>query len=398
MEAAAIGNLIAAQRPGFCLEQVFYRDPDIYARDLERIFLNAWLYAGHASQVPEPGDYFLFEFATESIIVTRDREGALHALVNVCRHRGSRVCLTGKGRARRFTCPYHGWTYGADGTLLAATQMPEDFDKGSYGLKRVSLRLFHGLIFVNLAPDPVPFDTIEAEMSAGLSPYRLDRAKVAHAADYPIAANWKLAVENYCECYHCRPAHPEYSRAHALAAPPAQWQKDLERVKARAAEVGLSTDFVDHAWLDADAFGTERQFWRYPLLHGHQTGSRDGEPVAPLLGELTGYDGGATDIQIGPVLFGLAYCDHVVLYRFTPVAIDRSVCQVSWLVNEDAVEGRDYSVEELTWLWDVTTQADKTIIENNQKGVNSRFFEPGPLSNMERFENRFVRWYLAAVT
>ncbi len=397
MEQLAINALIARQSPGRSLEQAFYRDPDIYARDLGRIFLNAWLYAGHASEIPEPGDYFLFEFDAESVIVARDREGQLHALINVCRHRGSRVCLSASGRTKRFVCPYHGWAYGLDGSLRAAAQMGDDFDPDRHGLKKLHLKLFHGLIFVSFAAQPAPFELIEREMSASLAPYRLDRAKVARKIDYPIAANWKLSVENYCECYHCRPAHPDYSRAHALAIPQALWQDDFKRVMERAAEVGLSVDLVDHTWLDAEAIGTERQYWRYPLLHGHLTGSRDGKPVAPLLGNLTGYDGGATDIQIGPVLFGLAYCDHVVLYRFLPLSLDRSVCQVSWLVNETAEEGRDYDVDQLTWLWDVTTEADKTIIENNQKGVNSHFFEPGPLSQMERFENRFLRWYLAAV-
>jgi Rieske 2Fe-2S family protein len=93
--------------------------------------------------------------------------------------------------------------------------------------------------------------------------------------------------------------------------------------------------------------------------------------------------------------FGLAYCDHVVLYRFTPRGLRSTDCEITWLVNESAREGTDYDRADLTWLWDVTTIADKTIIERNQAGVDSRFYVPGPLSPMEDFTRRFLQWYVA---
>ena len=95
--------------------------------------------------------------------------------------------------------------------------------------------------------------------------------------------------------------------------------------------------------------------------------------------------------------FGLAYSDHVVLYRFTPRAPRLTDCEVTWLVNASAAEGKDYDVPTLTWLWDVTTLADKKIIERNQAGVDSRFYVPGPLSSMEDFTQRFLLWYVAAM-
>jgi Rieske 2Fe-2S family protein len=95
--------------------------------------------------------------------------------------------------------------------------------------------------------------------------------------------------------------------------------------------------------------------------------------------------------------FGLAYCDYVVLYRFTPRGLLATDCEITWLVNESAIEGKDYQRAALTWLWDVTTISDKTIIERNQAGVDSRFYEPGPLSTMEDFTQRFLEWYVAAM-
>ena len=130
---------------------------------------------------------------------------------------------------------------------------------------------------------------------------------------------------------------------------------------------------------------------------GHVTGSKDGKPVAPLLGDIKDYDGGTTDFQVGPLNYALAYCDHIVMYCFTPVSQLESECKVSWLVNGDAEEGKDYDRDNLTWLWDVTTIADQHIIERNQEGVNSHFYTPGPFSEMETRSIRLLDWYLGTL-
>ncbi len=390
-------KIFDAWQPGHALPRAVYVDPGIYEAEIRRIFLRSWHYVGHHSRVPERGDYFLFEIAGESVIVIRDGEGRVHALLNVCRHRGSRICDEPSGRESRLFCKYHGWTYGLDGSLRGAGYAPEGLDKSRLGLKRLQTRVFQGLIFVNFDPDAASFDPIEHDLGPLLAPFGLEQARVAHRQNYPIESNWKLAVENYCECYHCQPAHPEYSVGHGRAIPRKDCEPLLAEVLDRAESVGLSRGETRHSWLDAGPLGTDRDFERYPLLRGHLTGSRDGKPVAPLLGSITGYDGGATDLHIGPMTFGLAYCDHVVLYRFTPRGIRHTDCEITWLVNGSAVEGRDYDRAELTWLWDVTTIADKQIIERNQKGVESRFYEPGPLSPMEDFTQRFQEWYIASM-
>ena len=193
-------------------------------------------------------------------------------------------------------------------------------------------------------------------------------------------ANWKLAVENYCECYHCAPSHPEYSRGHSLADPDEKHADAYERIHQDAVACGLSEVQLDKKYRDAPGFGAGYGYGRYPMVRGHVTGSRDGKPVAPLLGSITDYFGGCTDIEVGPVTFGLAYPDYVVIYAFKPLGRDRADCDITWLVRGDAEEGKDYDRDQLVWLWDVTTQADKRIIERNAEGVASRFYEPGPLS------------------
>ena len=133
---------------------------------------------------------------------------------------------------------------------------------------------------------------------------------------------------------------------------------------------------------------------RTALFSKYKTGSRNGGPVAPLLGKLKDYDGGGSDFNFGPFSFMLAYSDHVVAYVFTPTGHKSSKCEIYWMVRGDAQEGRDYDVDELTWLWDVTTISDKEIIVNNSKGVHSKYYEPGPFSGMEKEENSYIEWIL----
>ena len=397
MQDHVLSALIDTQVARTSLDRAFYTDEDIYQRDIEKVYLKSWLYAGHLSEIPTVGDWFLFEMAGESVIIIRSEDNQVSALLNVCRHRGSKICLDKRGCSRKLVCRYHGWSYNLDGVLHSAAHMPDSFDKSEVRLKKIHTGILEGMIYINFAEQPAAFEPVREDLSECLRPYRLDRAKVAHRQTYSIKANWKLSVENYSECYHCAPSHPEYSRGHALAKPDARSTLRMEEVMSRASSCGLSDKAVNRVYLDEPGFGSGYAFERYPMWRGHLTGSEDGQPVAPLMGEIKDYDGGATDFQVGPVSFALAYCDHVVIYRFTPVTLNRSECDITWLVNADAEEGRDYEKARLTWLWDITTLADKRIIEYNAEGVNSRFYQPGPYSDMEEYTWKFMSWYLQAI-
>src|SRR5258708_8839806 len=127
IDNGAAASAPGLERNGFTLEQRFYVDPGIFRRDVEQLLMRHWLCAGHESSVPNPGDYFLFDLAEESVIVVRGQDRQVRAFANVCRHRGSRICAAPSGTAKNFVCPYHAWTYGLDGTLLAARHMPTGF-------------------------------------------------------------------------------------------------------------------------------------------------------------------------------------------------------------------------------------------------------------------------------
>jgi Rieske 2Fe-2S family protein len=405
---AWIDALIEAQRPGYSLDQAFYSHAALFERDRERLFSNHWIMAGHVSQVPRAGDYFLFDFAGESIVLVRDAKGAIHAHYNVCRHRGSRVVLEPAGNARALTCRYHGWTYARDGGLQAAPRMPDDFDAGCHGLKRCALREVEGLLFVSLAEEPAP--SLD-EVAAGLEPYlRLQgtaRARVAHREVYPVDANWKLTVENYLECYHCKPAHPQYCAVEikadkigdgspaALAryeARHAPWLARATALGAMPAEYGVE--------LPLDGSLPRAQFgaaYRAPLRESYLSATQDGRPAAPLMGKYRDYDGGETALGLGPFTYMLAYNDYATFFQFVPRSAERSDIVITWLVDGAAREGVDYDRARVTWLWDVTTQQDKSIIEANAAGIRSSRYEPGPSSLLEYDLDGFREWYLAVI-
>lgn len=395
--AADLAVLIANHRPGYALDQAFYRSEEVFQQDLKHVFHHEWQLAGHISELPEIGDYFLWEMMEESVIITRDNTGEIRALANVCRHRGSRVCIEPRGNTKRFTCPYHAWIFNLDGSLFNARMLDKEVDRSKLGLKQVAVEVFHGMIFVSLAENPDSFDQLRQELDRALRPFGLEKTKIAHRVQYPVKANWKLLVENYNECYHCTAAHPEFSRSHATHMTSERVEPLNAAMETRAAEVGAPTDFVDRIAVNRLPGSPDYAYNRYSLFEGFVTGSEDGTALAPLLGDLTGYDSGASDLYLGILNPMLIYCDHMVIYRFIPVDKDNSIQEILWLVHEDAVEGTDYDLDRLFWLWDVTTESDKTIIEMNQEGVNSRYYEPGPFVEMEVYTKRFVDSYLAAL-
>ena len=389
-----IRELIACQKPGWSLEQRFYVDPEIYRLELDQIIMRNWICAGHQSEIAEPGDFKLFNVANESAIIVRGQDGEVRAFANVCRHRGSRVCLRESGNARKFTCPYHGWVYNNEGELIGARDMPESFDRAQHHLHTIPVELLHGLVFVCFSDDPPSLAAAREELSEPMAMFDFENLKVAASNSYPIAANWKLAVENYQECYHCASAHPDYAKMHTLMLDAAKYDRVQSSMQDRMPSCGVRHFEVRKNDVHSPEGQQGFSYWRSALFEGYKTGSRNGEPVAPLLGELSGYDGGASDIGVGPLSFFLAYSDHVVAYVFTPVDLTHSECRIYWLVRGDAEAGKDYDVDELVWLWDVTTLADEKIIVDNWKGVNSRFYRPGPFSRMEEWEQGWVQWML----
>ncbi|WND02935.1 aromatic ring-hydroxylating dioxygenase subunit alpha [Temperatibacter marinus] len=381
-------------QPGWSLPRRAYKDPAIYEQEKEAIFYNSWIFAGHVNDIPGVGDYFLYTLLDETAIIVRSSENVIEAFYNVCRHRGSILCKESKGSVKGFTCPYHAWTYKLDGKLMTKRSMGQDFSPEDFSLHPCAIEIIDGLIFVNFSPTPNKLDRAREELKGPLTLFDFEATKVAVHRSYPIAANWKVTLENYQECYHCTPSHPEYAQMHTLTVPEHQFDNYQQPMLDKMAACGLKHYEIDQQWDHQETGQEQYGYSRYALFETHQTGSQSGEPIAPLLGSLKGFDHGASDLNIGPFTYFLIYNDHAVIYVFTPTGPDTSQCDIYWLVRSDAEEGFDYKIDELTWLWHETTLADERIIVDNQKGINSRLYKPGPLSKMEYLVDRFSHWYL----
>jgi phenylpropionate dioxygenase-like ring-hydroxylating dioxygenase large terminal subunit len=192
----------------------WYTDPDILRREQERIFRSAWQYVGHMGQLPEPGTFFAGHAGRTPIVVTRARDDAVRAFVNVCRHRGFPVA-EGGGKRETLQCPYHAWTYGLDGALRSAPRSDEEptFPREELGLQRAEVGTWGPFVFVNTGPDPEPLAVALGSMPAQVDELGLDVEDLVFHSRWEavLEANWKIACENFLECYHCQVAHPAFA-------------------------------------------------------------------------------------------------------------------------------------------------------------------------------------------
>ncbi len=191
----------------------WYTDPEILRREQERIFRSAWQYVGHTGQLGSPG-YLATQVGRTPVVVTRDRDGELRAFLNVCRHRGF-VVAEGEGRRETLQCPYHAWTYGLDGRLRTAPRSEEepDFPRDELCLVPFAVGTWGPFLFVNAGPDPEPLASTLGSLPAQVAELGLDVDSLVHHSRWEaeLEANWKIACENFLECYHCQVAHPAFS-------------------------------------------------------------------------------------------------------------------------------------------------------------------------------------------
>lgn len=388
---SAANGLITRQRPGWTLEQPFYTDEALFAQDMAQVFRRHWLFAGHTTQIPQTGDYFLFTLGDDSIVVIRDDDGEIHAHFNVCRHRGSHLCLEPTGNVKKFVCPYHQWVYEKDGRLASARQMPDDFDRAEFGLYPVAVQVVESLIFLCFADEPSDFTSAACDYRAHLAPYQMEQSKIAFAKQYDLTCNWKLIAENFRECYHCDKGHPEYCRVVLGTRASEAWEQ-VREVNAERKEhwqkMGLETKttrFTPETWTHSV---------RYPFRPGFVSESLDGQPVAPRMGTISEADAGVFAIVNLPNFWLEASADYVWTMRVTPVSAKRTLVDVWWSVRADAIEGRDYEVEPLTAFWRATAEQDWTFCEANQAGINSTRYQSGPYALSEADVVVFIQWYL----
>jgi glycine betaine catabolism A len=354
-----------------------YTDPALFQQEQEKIFEARWIAAARSADLDGPGTFRTLDVGRENVILVRGRDGQLRAFLNVCRHRGARVCMEQSGVARRnIQCGYHAWTYGLDGKLVAApnlNKMP-DIDRTEYGLIPVPLREWLGYAWVCVADEPPSFeDTVIGAVDERLGGadviegWDIESLEVGRRISYDVAANWKLIIENFMECYHCATIHPE-----------------LTEVLPEFADGFAAQYFVGHG----AAFGEEVQ--------GFTVDGSAGVSVIP--GVVDGHDRKYYAITVNPQVFINLVPDHVIFHRMYPVGPDRTVVECDWLYLPEVVRSGhdlDRSVE----LFHRVNQQDFDACERCQLAASSKAYaQGGVLVPSEHHIGAFHSWVTEQLT
>ena len=359
------------------LPREHYVDAALHERERTAVLLREWTCIGRLDDLgltePSTSDLLPERLAVadlhgESVLVSTDAAGALHAHYNVCRHRGSQVVPVEPGAsvdpcaARSLRCPYHSWTYGLDGTLLHAPHT-EGVDMPAFALHPVGAATWGGWLWLHGAPD-------EAEdLLAALAPvpervrrYPLDTLVLGRRLRYEVAANWKVVAENYNECYHCGPVHPELVRlvpAFGGGGQQLEWE-----------------DGVPHregAWTFTMSGTTDRA--PFPDLDEHERVRHKGELVYPNL------------------MLSLS-AEHAAAFVLRPLAVDRTEVVCDLLFAPDEVAKPTFDPSDAEELWHLTNKQDWAICESVQRGMSSRAYRQGWYAPMEDASLDIRRWLL----
>lgn len=335
-----------------------YTNHDWFSREMDRIFAGMWIAAGRSADLAAPGRFVRRDVAGASVLVIRTDAGNVQAFHNVCRHRGTRLCIQETGHLTgSIQCPYHAWTYGLDGRLRAAPQMDEvpGFDKDEYPLRAVACEEWDGHLFINLSDAPPPLPSQLGELPARFAPWRMQDLRMVHRSVYDVATNWKLVVQNYNECLHCPVIHPLLNRMHHYL--------DAENVPSTDSYCGGVMGFRD----------------------GVETLSTDGKrrrAVLPGLGEreraIVNY------FAIYPNLLLTLHPDYMMTITIWPQDAGHTKLIAEWHFHPDEIAKSSFVFEDAIDFWDRTNREDWEISEQSYLGISSRGYAPGPYSQRER--------------
>lgn len=398
-----VRTLLARRKSGYTLEAPFYTSRDIYDLDMALIFERHWVCVGVEPDVPEPGDFITVDLGRESVIIVRDDDLSIRAFHNVCRHRGSRLCVEDKGVIGNLVCPYHQWTYNLQGDLVHCEHMGEAFDRSQLGLRPVHVRSIAGILFICLAAEPpADFDAMHAAMTPYLAPHRIADCKIVKQIDLIEEGNWKLTMENNRECYHCAVNHPELTAslyAYGFGFQPT----DANRAKLKEFEQRLAQEHgrwealgLPSAEIDRLSDRTGFRAVRLPLDRSGESQTLDTKAASRrMLGEFTQRNLGGLSFWTQPNSWHHVMSDHMVTFSVLPLSPDRTLLRTKWLVHKDAQEGVDFDSANLVAVWNATNQQDKRLVGLCQQGAEMSGYQPGPYSpHAEDLVEKFTDWYV----
>ena len=351
------------------LPRPMYVDPAHFDLERERVLFRSWFCVGRLDDLglDRPERLAVVDVVGESVLLTSDRAGVLHAAYNVCRHRGSQVVPAQQQPCRMsaLRCPYHSWTYDLDGRLLKAphTQDVVGFEPEEFALHPVGIGTWGGFVFIHLTPAEAT--ELSAELAAfgdRLQRYPLRRLVTGLSFTYDVGANFKVLAENYNECYHCGPVHPELTRlvpSFGAGARGLDWEDGIAH--------------RDGAWTFTTSGTTNRR--PFPDLDEHERTRHKGELVYPNL-------------------WLSCAADHVASFVSWPLDTRRTRVRCDLLFEPEAVAAPDFDPRDAGDLWDLVNGQDWAVCESVQRGMSSRAYEQGWFAPMEDASADIRRWLL----
>ena len=354
----------------------FYLDPEHYERELRSIWYDSWVHLCRSEEVAGIGDFRVFPLGSQSILITRAADGALHAFHNTCRHRGSAICTEDSGRFRGslIVCPYHQWSYTLDGRLRSTPHRLDsaDFRFDDHPLYSVALEERAGFVFVHLGVNPPPLAESLDPGPDPLESWPLEDLRVGYRTSMRVECNWKIFWENYHECLHCPSTHPELVKIVPI------YGKGL-----------LSeSETRDGALASAD------QLEEPSLADGAVTWTLDGRSRLPDLPGLSEEEKrrGQTYWTLEPSFYMVAHRDYARRARILPCGVTQTEIQMEWLFHPSVLEREDFDLDHATALGRRVVEQDARACELNQRGMNALPHERGVLVKQEYWVARFQQW------
>jgi Rieske 2Fe-2S family protein len=354
------------------LPALAYYDGDWFAAEQKTIWARSWVYAGRLNDLPVM-TMRRVEIAGQNLILVRDREGAITAFHNTCRHRGSELCAEPERKlnSRLIACPYHQWSYGLDGRLVRTpfVSITPDFRKEEFSLFSVHVKLWNGFIYLCLADDPPDFADVPDLGAHALDNWPMESLFTGHTFVKTLDCNWKIFWENYNECLHCPGIHPELSAAVPIYA----------------------RGYM--APNEAPDWTPERQA-EHALREGAMTWSMNGSACGPEFANLTQTerDAGQAFITMLPTMFVVAHVDYVRAVSLKPLGPEKTELKAEWLFPAETLAQPDFDLGNVVDFATLVMSQDGAACEMNQRGLKSSKFTEGVLMPQEFDVYRFQSW------
>ena len=348
------------------LPATWYYDAAHYQRELEAIWYRGWVAVAREEELAASGDWRVVRIGSQSLFVLKNEQGELRAFHNTCRHRGSVLCTeeAGSFARKRIVCPYHSWTYNLAGRLVATPRRMEtpDFDIKDFPLYQVAVQAWGGFVFLNLEKKPPPLEV--ANLEKKFANYRLRDLKIGKRIVADVKANWKLVCENFSECFHCPPVHPELCRVVTAYKEAGAWGLTNEHQGKPEYKASAATLTLD---------GTSR----VSSFSGLNEAERKAIYVPHML---------------PPSLFLNVHPDYVNSHMMFPTGPESVRIVYDWLFEPRHLPLADADLQHYVALWDITNRQDAQNCEWQQQGIHSREFEHGHYVPQEFDCFRFTEW------